>query len=585
MNLTKRGILALLCVAGMTGVAQAADIYVKASNGGNVYLGTSQHWTSNNVYYLDDVIYIGTNTTVVIDPGTVVRGMPDSATPGSQNPGALIVCRSGKLFANGTKEKPVIFTDMTDNNFPWTPAGSVATGYGTISRDRTEAWGGIVILGRAYIAKGTTAGTGPDGTLTFQAEGVNAFADAGLYGGANDWDCSGSLTYVSIRYGGFGLAPASEINGLTLCGVGRGTKIEHIEIVNNLDDGIEIFGGTVDVKWAAIINAGDDSFDLDQGWRGRAQFVFVCQGSCKDAGSDGSGQSDNGFEMDGPEANDDNRPFGLCRIENVTLVGCNFNTGEGFLIRENIRPQIFNTIMLDIKGTAAKVRDTNNAEDSKLGVTTAWNSYPTHTPVNGADTNAAAYYWAQLDGNQTDVQNIYLYNCVNTTLFKYYDKSTDDISTNGRDWNIAAELPIRHMTRDTVGAGSYRNVIKIDPRPIRTLPASPRVTPTDGFCSSAGYYGAFNDQNWLDGWSLASTSGLITNTTTVGAQIVSFELVGATTQFTANNGVTYLVQSSSDLSNWTTEKEYTATSDGTVAVSTVLGSPLPSNKFFRVILK
>jgi len=98
-----------------------------------------------------------------------------------------------------------------------------------------------------------------------------------IYGGSNDDDNSGTLRFVSIRYGGFILSPNNEINGLTTGAVGRGTSFEFIEVVNNADDDIEHFGGTVDMKYVAGLFGGDDGIDIDQGYRGRIQFAFQIQ--------------------------------------------------------------------------------------------------------------------------------------------------------------------------------------------------------------------------------------------------------------------------------------------------------------------
>ena len=101
--------------------------------------------------------------------------------------------------------------------------------------------------------------------------------DRAAYGGTNDADNSGVMTYVSIRHGGTQLGAANEINGLTLGGVGSGTTIHHVEVISNDDDGIEFFGGTVEVDYAAVAFCGDDSFDWAQGYSGGGSNWFVIQ--------------------------------------------------------------------------------------------------------------------------------------------------------------------------------------------------------------------------------------------------------------------------------------------------------------------
>ena len=98
------------------------------------------------------------------------------------------------------------------------------------------------------------------------------------YGGGDDNYDAGSISYLSIRYGGRVVGLSNELNGLSLGALGRGTQIHHVEIMNNVDDGIEIWGGTVGLKYITIWNIGDDSLDVDQGWRGKAQFGLIVQG-------------------------------------------------------------------------------------------------------------------------------------------------------------------------------------------------------------------------------------------------------------------------------------------------------------------
>jgi hypothetical protein len=109
---------------------------------------------------------------------------------------------------------------------------------------------------------------------------TNATGRVALYGGATPADNSGSLTFVQIRYPGAFLTNAAagdDLNGLTLGGIGSATTIDRVQVHNSGDDGIEIFGGTVNLKHIIITGAQDDSLDCDEGWRGNAQFVVVRQ--------------------------------------------------------------------------------------------------------------------------------------------------------------------------------------------------------------------------------------------------------------------------------------------------------------------
>ena len=206
-------------------------------------------WTSNNVYILTGYVFVESGQILTIEPGTVVKGAPGSGVDAS----ALIVTKGGQLIADGTAESPIIFT------FEGDPLD------GSVAYDTRGQWGGIIILGNA-----TTNFGGPA-----QIEGIPTDNNLAEYGGDNDADNSGILRYVSIRHGGTELGAANEINGLTLAGVGSGTTIDHIEVVSNLDDGIEFFGGAVSATHVLVAFCGDDSFDWDQGYHGARQRALV----------------------------------------------------------------------------------------------------------------------------------------------------------------------------------------------------------------------------------------------------------------------------------------------------------------------
>jgi len=122
-------------------------------------------------------------------------------------------------------------------------------------------------------------------------EGIPPTDANGLYGGTNAEDNSGVIKYVSVRHGGANIGEGNEINGITFGGVGSGTTVENVEVVANQDDGIEWFGGTVNVKNAIVWNAGDDAVDTDQAWAGTLDnFVIIC-----------GDETDHALEIDGPE--------------------------------------------------------------------------------------------------------------------------------------------------------------------------------------------------------------------------------------------------------------------------------------------
>ena len=136
--------------------------------------------------------------TLTIEAGTVIK-----AKPGQQeNASALIVAMGGKLIANGTPGLPIIFTSENDDL-----AGSVPD-------EANGLWGGLIMLGKAKTN---------NATVPKQIEGIPTNETRGQYGGNDNFDNSGQLSYVSIRHGGTDIGEGNEINGLTLGAGGSAT--------------------------------------------------------------------------------------------------------------------------------------------------------------------------------------------------------------------------------------------------------------------------------------------------------------------------------------------------------------------------
>ncbi len=237
--------------------------------------------TNNAAWVLRGGVFIGgdneNNTTLTIEEGTTLFG--DSATDGF-----LTIRRGSKIVARGTAEAPIVMTSDK-------PVGERARG----------DWGGLVILGNA-----------PINACSEQPCEAEIEGGAGTYGGSDPDDDSGVLEYVRVEYAGTEVSKDNELNGITFGGVGRATVVDYIQVHANLDDGIEMFGGTVDIKHAVLSCIGDDSIDWDLGWQGRAQFLLTVQ--CPDAGN-------NGIEADGNEANNESTPISNPTLSNVTLIG------------------------------------------------------------------------------------------------------------------------------------------------------------------------------------------------------------------------------------------------------------------------
>ena len=236
---------------------------------------TNTTWSAGTIYQLGGRITVTSGATLTIQPGTIIKGEAGTGP----NATALLIARGGKLMAEGTASAPIIFTSVADEiDYTDLAAGNMASP--NLDPTINGLWGGVIILGRAPISASSNE---------IQIEGIPTSDANGLYGGNDPADNSGTIKYISIRHGGANIGDGNEINGLTLGGVGNGTIIENVEVISNQDDGIEWFGGTVNVTNAVVWNCGDDAIDTDQAWSGTLDnFVVVSA----------LGHS---FELDGPE--------------------------------------------------------------------------------------------------------------------------------------------------------------------------------------------------------------------------------------------------------------------------------------------
>lgn len=222
------------------------------------------YWYADTAYEMMGKVVVEEGATLFIEAGTTIQARDGQGSVST----ALIIAQGGKIEAIGTSEAPIVFTSIYDQ--------------GQLDESDQGLWGGIVILGKAPISADATPAV---------IEGIPANVGYGEYGGEDASDNSGTLKYVSIRHAGTLLGDGNELNGLTLGGVGSGTVIDQIEVVGNLDDGIEFFGGCVDASNLLVWAQGDDAFDIDQAYGGTVSNFVNVEGA----------DSDHALEIDGPE--------------------------------------------------------------------------------------------------------------------------------------------------------------------------------------------------------------------------------------------------------------------------------------------
>lgn len=281
-------VAAALACAGFTACSKNDDDDEIVNPGGNSLKGTinsSMTLTADREWTLSGYVYVPSGVTLTIEAGTVIKA--DTVAKG-----AICVERGGKINAVGTADKPIVFTTAA-------PAGN----------RRPGQWGGVCILGNAKTNRTSTP-----------------IIEGGLdrpYGGSNDDDSSGVLKYVRIEYAGISAFPNSEINGLTLGGVGRKTVLDHIQVSYGNDDAYEFFGGTVNGKYLVAFATADDDYDFDFGYTGKIQYGAVL----RDPKFVDGGDAGNGIECDndgnGTTATPTTRPV----LSNITWVGPNNAAG------------------------------------------------------------------------------------------------------------------------------------------------------------------------------------------------------------------------------------------------------------------
>ncbi|MDX2196232.1 MAG: hypothetical protein NW207_07430 [Cytophagales bacterium] len=285
-------------------------------------ISTNTYLSKRNVYLLKGFVYVANNATLYIEAGAIIRADRDSKA-------VLVITKGAKIRAIGTETEPIIFTS-NQNKGERSPGD----------------WGGIMILGNSGI-------NNPKGSAV--AEGIQN-PDLGAYGGSDPEDNSGIMRYVRIEFPGYKIINnEKELNGLTMFGVGRRTKIEYVQVSFSKDDSYEWFGGTVNCNNLISYKCTDDDFDMTAGFSGILQFgVALRNPGLKDI----SGSS--GIEADtyGKETEFDYNDKVLTRsvISNFTIISPDPGKdafAQGFTqnkyavsIKNNGQISVYNTLIM-----------------------------------------------------------------------------------------------------------------------------------------------------------------------------------------------------------------------------------------------
>ena len=237
----------------------------------------------------------------------------------------ILIEQGAKIVARGTAEKPVVMTSESK---------------------KEGAWGGLHICGRAHTNNGS---------------GMSEIGNA-PYGGRDDNDNSGELSYVRLEYTGYAFDSEHESNGVSFYGVGRGTKVSYVQAYMGADDGFEFFGGSVNIDHCVVVNCSDDSYDWTEGWNGTASYLVAYQEDAATLGFD----CDCLIEADNNGSNYNATPVAHPVLSNLTLVG-NGGAKQGIRLRAGTEAEIYNAQVTG-KGLPLTVETTQTETALKNGV-------------------------------------------------------------------------------------------------------------------------------------------------------------------------------------------------------------------------
>ncbi len=405
-------------------------------------ISSNQTWTKDKKYRLRGYVYVESGATLTIQPGTQIISNKDSA-------GVLVVYKGAKIMAQGTANDPIIFTSAESTPKPGDLGGIVLVGNATGNNNHKEIEGGVDAAHKPF-------------------------------GGTNDADNSGVLSYVRIEYGGKAVNPGDEINGLSFYAVGSGTTIDHIQVVRGLDDAYEWFGGTVNCKYLVAYNSADDDFDMDDGYRGKIQFAVSIKDPAFTDDKGTSGDVSNNFEIDNTNGK---IPFTTTPItnpilSNFTAIGPNNASGTsadygyGARFRRGSMVVLANSIVLGGQKAGLVVEDAETQQGFIDGKGMFYNNL-LHSVTQP--------FWAKTATLLTDVA---LQTMVTATYSTQLLASANDAGLTDPFNNAKPNL------QPKAGAKALTTAGKFD-----------KSSLSDGFFVKTNYVGAFDGTtDWTTGW-------------------------------------------------------------------------------------
>jgi|WetSurMetagenome_2_1015567.scaffolds.fasta_scaffold00441_5 hypothetical protein len=450
-------------VLGVLAAAVAAQSSVVDIYDDSIKAGETKTWSASNTYIMHGKVCVEDGARLYIEAGSKVladgNDMEDATV--------LVICRGGRIYAQGTAEKPIIFTSVFDTMTTPLP----------LTNDARGLWGGIDILGRAPLNE--AGGVGIIEDLTFSDSAKFRYGDSTA---ANPNDTSGVLQYVSIRHPG--ISDQAQIVGLFLGAVGKGTKIDHIESFMGAEDGISLTGGTVDIKYFVSAFQAGEVFFAQQGYQGRVQYLFGIQNVVEGSAVNGCMAK---LESNGVTKN----PLTLPIVYNATLIGTGINNPDtwkykyGIYFKKNGGGTFTNSILTQCSNYGIYVED-----KGALGT--------------AADTASCR---ARLDEGSIVLKH--------NVIYGFGKGNTIDSISMGLPFlqnYLTADSNKNDFVDPQINGFSWTPEGKLDPRPASGSPVMSNVAtvPNDGFFDQTTYRGAFDPATslWAAGWSALSTMGI-----------------------------------------------------------------------------
>ena len=425
-----------------------------------------------NNYILSGLVYIVNNATITVQPGVTVKGDYTGSSVAT-----LVITRGAKIIADGTQEKPIVFT----SNSPVPRSGD---------------WGGIVICGKAQVNTAFTGTGGGAGILEVEGGINNSFGDGLAGGGAtpNNADNSGILRYVRIEYAGYAYQPDKEINSLTMAAVGSGTVIDYVQVTYAKDDAFEWFGGTVNCKHLIAYKTQDDDFDSDNGFSGKIQFGIVLRDS-----TIADISRSEAFESDNDASGSINSPQTKAVFSNLTLIGpratLSNNGNSLFLaaahVRRNTGISIYNSVILGWPaGILIDARNGRAVENNILDSTIRFknNTIAGCGNVNGTD--VVSYSFIASSANAS------LWNADSVKARFSNTRFSNTVLANVADAKLIA--PFSYSAPDFLpfgGSNGYQPILTGASFTDPALTSGFNVVKFRGACDAAGV-----DAFWWKGW-------------------------------------------------------------------------------------